>query len=104
MFQNLITNMENKFKTNDISLTAFLLTQRIKLIDIKEEEFSHYYFLLSNPDRCEKLRKRFLNNALAPAQELFSKREMLISEVKSSNSTKYESRRGRTVNVLDDFK
>lgn len=96
--------MDNKFKTNDISLTAFLLTQGIPLIDITEEGHFRYCFLLSNPDECELLRKKFLNNASAPAQELFSKREMLISEVKSNSSTKYESRRGRTVSVLDDSK
>ena len=74
--------METKFKTNDISLAAFLLAQGINLIDIVEEGKSRFNFLLSDSTKCELLRKQYLNNAPAPAQELFSKREMLISEIK----------------------
>ena len=74
--------METGFKTNDISLTAFLLTQGINLLDVVEESKFRFSFLLSDPDKCGLLRKHYLNNALAPVQELFSKREMLISEIK----------------------
>lgn len=74
--------MENRFKTNDISLTAFLLTQDIKLIDLVEEGRFRFSFLLSNLEKCELLRKKYLNGASAPAQLLLSKREMLISELK----------------------
>jgi len=74
--------MENKFKTNDISLAAFLLTQGVNLTDIVAEDKFRFSFLLSDLNKCELLRKQYLNNALAPAQELFSKREMLISEIK----------------------
>jgi hypothetical protein len=74
--------MESKFKTNDISLAAFLLTQGIDFIDIVSEGNSRFIFLLSDPDRCEVLLKEYLNNASAPAQQLFSKREMLISQIK----------------------
>lgn len=74
--------MENKFKTNDISLTAFLLTQGITLIDIVDDGKFRFSFILSDPNKCELLRGQYLNNASSSAQELFSKREMLISEIK----------------------
>lgn len=74
--------MANKFRTNDISLTAFLLTKGINLLDIEQGENSRFLFALSAPTKCEVLKKEYLNNAHAPAQELFSKREMLISQIK----------------------
>ena len=78
--------MKTNFKTDDILLTAFFLTQGIILIDILKDISQRYVFLLSDPDKCLELRRAFLNNALAPAQELFSKREMLITEIKNKNS------------------
>ena len=77
--------MESKFKTNDISLAAFLLTQGVDFIDTVDEGNSRFSFLLSDPDKCELLRREYLNNAPAPAQQLFSKREMLISEIKQKS-------------------
>ena len=74
--------MEKIFKTNDLSLTAFLLTKGVNLLDIITEDQSRFIFLLSDPEKCELLRNDFMNNSTAPAQELFSKREMLISEIK----------------------
>lgn len=78
--------MKTNFQTDDISLAAFLLTQGISVIDIIKGSSRHCVFLLSDPKKCLELRRAFLNNALAPAQELFSKREMLISEIKNKNS------------------
>lgn len=70
------------FKSDDILLTAFLLTQGIHLIDVIEESSGRFLFVLSNPDRCVQLEREFLNNAPAPALVLFSKRELLISQIK----------------------
>jgi len=78
--------MKTSFKTDDISLAAFLLTQGITVIDVIKGSPRHCVFLLSNLEKCLELRRAFLNNALAPAQELFSKREMLISEIKNKHS------------------
>lgn len=78
--------MENRFKTNDISLASFLLTQGVNLVEILEEGRFRYSFLLSDFDKCELLRKEYLNNASAPVQLLFSKREMLISEIKQRSN------------------
>lgn len=75
--------MKNRFTTYDIQLTSFLLTNKqISLIEIKESSFNKFIFVLTDSSVCEKLSKDYLNNAQAPARELFSNREMLISEIK----------------------
>lgn len=80
--------METVFRSDDILLTSYLLTQQINLIDVVEDRPHHFVFLLSNTDKCGELKRNFLNNAIAPARELFSKREMLISEIKSRDRNK----------------
>jgi len=76
--------MENHFTTYDILLCSFLLTNKeISLVEIKETTSRQFIFVLSKPSLCEKLSKEYLNNAPAPARELFSNREMLISEIKT---------------------
>ena len=77
--------MESNFKTNDILLAAFLLTQGIDYLDLVEEARSRFSFIFSNLDKCQLLQREYLNNAPAPAQLLFSKREMLISEIKQKS-------------------
>jgi len=76
------TPIETDFKTDDLALTAFLLTQGIPLLDVVEDAPRHYIFVLSDADRCQELKRKFQNNAPAPAQELFAKRDILISEIK----------------------
>ena len=75
--------MDTFFRTDDILTSSFLLTQGIKLVDVIEDRPHHFVFLLLNIDKCEELKRNFLNNAVAPARELFSNREMLISEIKN---------------------
>lgn len=78
--------MEKTFKNEDILLISFLLTQTgITLIDIVEDYSGHFVFVLSDPERCTELKQQYLNNAPAPARQLFSQREMLISEIKTRN-------------------
>lgn len=77
--------MEN-WTTYDILICSFLLTHKeISLIDIKETSPQHFIFVLSNQTLCQQLSRDYLNNASAPARELFSKRAMLISEIKNRN-------------------
>lgn len=72
------------FKSDDTSLISFLLTQQdIVLLDISQDRPRHFIFTLSNPEKCADLKNQYLNNALAPARELFSNREMLIAEIKT---------------------
>lgn len=71
-------------KTDDISLTSYLLTQGIELLDVVGDEHRHFTFVLADIDRCQRLKKQYLNNASASAQELFAKRELLISQIKKS--------------------
>lgn len=76
--------MENIFTTYDTLLCSFLLTYKeISLVEVKETVQGQFIFVLSKPSLCEKLSKEYLNNAQAPARELFSNREMLISEIKN---------------------
>lgn len=77
------TSNERFFETGDIALTSFLLTKGIKLLEISGDALNRFSFILCEPEKCENLRRKFLNNGTAPAQELFSKREMLISEIKN---------------------
>lgn len=78
----------NTYTSDSITLCAFMLTQKgVEFIDVQEDNFHHFSFILSNPERCEELRHQYLNNASAPARELFSKREMLIGEIKAKNSS-----------------
>ena len=73
---------ENTYKTDDLPFSAFLLTQGIKLVNVIEDYPHHFIFILSNARECQELKLSFLNNALAPARDLFNQREMLISEIK----------------------
>jgi len=78
--------MENSFTTYDTLLCSFLLThQDVSLIEVKEMASRQFIFVLSQPSLCERLSRDYLNNAQAPARELFSKRAMLISEIKNRN-------------------
>lgn len=80
----------NTFKSDDISFVSFLLTQDIELLDISEDSPHHFVFHLSEPARCIELKRMYLNNAPAPARELFSQREMLITEIKKSGNRFYK--------------
>jgi hypothetical protein len=75
-------DIKNQYKTESISLASYLLTQGISFLGIVSISSGHFSFILSDSQACLELKQKFLNNALAPAQELFSKREMLISEIK----------------------
>ncbi len=75
--------MDKEYETSDIPLYAFLLVRGMSFIEIKESSPKHFDFIFSNHIDCEKLKNDFLNNASAPARELFSQREMLISEIKT---------------------
>ena len=81
--------MENSFTTYDILLCSFLLTKGISLLEIKEITPRRFIFILSDTKQCEKLSKDYLNNAPAPARELFSNREMLMNEIKTRNGERY---------------
>ena len=87
--------MKNTFSTDDILLASFLLTQSISLVEIQENRPRHFIFLLSDPDKCNVLKREYLNNASAPAREIFFQREMLISEIKNrdGNGEAYGSTR-----------
>jgi hypothetical protein len=79
--------MENQFTTYDILLSSFLLTNKqVSLVEVRQTFPGKFIFILTNPTVCEQLSKDYLNNAQAPARELFSYREMLIGEIKNKLS------------------
>lgn len=77
--------MNTFFQSDNIQLCSFLLTQQVKLVEVKEDTAHHFIFVLEDLQKCTELEKDFLNNASAPARELFSQREMLISQIKQVN-------------------
>lgn len=76
-------NIESEFFSDDILLVSFILTQGINLLRIIQDYNGHFIFVLSNLTRCTELKQQYLNNAPASARQLFSQREMLISEIKN---------------------
>jgi len=76
---------QNTYKTDDLLFAAFLLTNNIKLVNVVEDFPRHFSFVLSDSKKCQELKISFLNNAPAPARQLFSQREMLLSEIKMKN-------------------
>ncbi len=78
--------METVYKTDDINLTSFLLTQKgINFISAESDRPGHFMFVLAPFDKCKELQGNFFNNFEAPAFELFSKKEMLISRIKGKS-------------------
>lgn len=73
------------FQTDDILFCAFALTQGIKLVEVIEDTPHHFIFILSNSESCLQLKNDYINGASAPAKQLFSQRETLISEIKNRN-------------------
>lgn len=71
------------WETDDISLTSYLIVRGVKLLEFKENHRNHFIFILSDPNLCAELRQDYLNKGVAAARELFSVREMLISEIKN---------------------
>ena len=82
------TDTKRHFETDNISLASYLLTQGMTLVDVVEETPEHFVFLFSDSEKCFELKRGYLNNTPAPARELFSKREMLITEIKSKSVCK----------------
>lgn len=79
------TEIKDIFELDDVLVTSFCLTNGVNLIDIIEDRPGHFKFILSDFKKCHQLKIEYLNNASAPARELFSQREMLISEMKTRN-------------------
>ncbi len=79
------------FQTDDILLSSFLLTKNINLLEVVKDQPQHFVFVFADNNKCLELKRDFLNNAQAPAKELFFHRETLISEVKHKS---FSSRKG----------
>ncbi len=77
------TNQNDIFKTDDIDLSAYLLSMGASFIDTEEESPGHFEFVFSEPNKCRLLKRDFLNNTPAPVLSLFSKREMLLTQIKT---------------------
>ena len=80
--------MEDQFQTDDILIASYLLTKQAKLLDLICDSQRHFIFLFENSYLCEQLVRDYLNNALAPARELFARREELISQMRHRNGNR----------------
>jgi|GEM_PF-2788075 len=79
-----IAKLHNQlFCSGDIKLCAFLLCKQVELIEVVETSPNRYSFVLSNPEKCNELKKAYLNGAEAAAGQLFYFREILLDEVKN---------------------
>jgi len=74
--------MENFFRSDDINLTSFLLSQGTLLHEIFQDRPRHFVFILTPKKLCDDLKTRYTNNALTPVLDFISKREMLMTEIK----------------------
>ena len=83
--------MRNQYQTDDILISSFLLSRQAKLLDITSDRPRHFVFIFEDSDLCEALAREYLNNGQAPARELFSRREELITAMRhrDRNGDKY---------------
>ena len=77
--------MEDLYRTNDILISSFLLSRQAKLLDIASDRPRHFIFVFDDLNKCEELVRAYLNNAEAPARELFARREELINAMRHRN-------------------
>jgi hypothetical protein len=77
--------MDNFFKTDDISIAAFCLSRGAQIVEVVTDRPTHFIFVFSDFEKCQELKREYLNNGVAPARELFARREELISEMKDRN-------------------
>lgn len=78
--------MKIEYKLDDLKLASFLLTQNsIALLNVIEERPRHFIFVLSNPKKCEELKQKYLNGSKTSALDLFQKRDLLITEIRSKS-------------------
>lgn len=83
--------MEDLYRTDDILTSSFLLSRQAKLLDITSDKPRHFVFIFEDSEFCEALVNEYLNNGQAPARELFSRREELITAMRhrDRNGEKY---------------
>lgn len=78
----------NTFQSDDLLIASYLLVKQKKLLDIVADSPRHFIFVFEDFDHCETLMNEYLNNGLAPARELFARREELISAMRYRNGNK----------------
>lgn len=73
------------WRSDDILIISYMLVadSNVQLLDVIQDYPRHFLFQLSNPARCDELKRAYLSGAQAPALQLFSMREQLINEIKS---------------------
>ncbi len=81
--------MENTYQTDDILIASFLLSQKVRYLDLLCDRPRHFIFVFEDNQICEQLAKEYMNNAPAPARELFARREELIGAIRYRNQNTY---------------
>lgn len=77
--------MNTFFKIDDLSIGSFLLAKGAKIVEVTEDRPRHFVFIFQNPDLCEELKRDYINNGMASARELFSRREELMAEMRNGD-------------------
>ena len=88
--------MDITFRTDDISISAFLLARGARIIDVISDRPRHFIFVFDDEDKCQELKRNYLNNGEAPARELFARREELISEIREKDGYRNGGNYGRS--------
>lgn len=77
--------MDQIFTTDDISISSYLLVKGALIREVTSDRPAHFVFVFDNYDLCSELKREYLNNGIAPARELFNRREELINEMRDRN-------------------
>lgn len=77
--------MDQIFKTDDISISSYLLVKGAQIREVIMDRPSHYVFVFDDFDLCSELKREYLNNGQVPARELLNRREELINEMRDRN-------------------
>ncbi len=71
------------YKTDDISLAAYIMASGEELQEVNLDSPNHFVFVLTNPKRCKELENNYVYNKPIPIQNFISQRERLISTIKA---------------------
>lgn len=75
--------MDNFFKTDDISIASFCLASGARIVEVTSDRPRHFIFIFFDFEKCQELKRQYLNNGKVSARELLARREELISEIKN---------------------
>lgn len=76
--------MTDTFTTGEPNLAAFMMAKGAKYIEMIRDGTGHCEFVFEDEALCANLKREYINGAEAPAEELFQKKERLVTEMKTN--------------------